>query len=111
MKTSTKVSIGLSVAAVAGITTLAIVSDSLVSKMKYSNERRKIKRFVEEKFDGNEKLLDVIDSLTNQDLDSLMHLMDKIKDGKKQISVYGNSVKDSTDDLKKKLFGFLDSVF
>ncbi|KAF1302956.1 MULTISPECIES: hypothetical protein [Enterococcus] len=111
MKTSTKVTIGLSIAAVAGITTVAVVSDKLVNKLKRSTDRRKVRKFVDDKFHGNERLLDVVDNLTDEDLDSLMNIMHKIKDSRKQISVYGENVKDTTELLRNKLMSFIDSVF
>ncbi|WP_122645483.1 hypothetical protein [Enterococcus mediterraneensis] len=111
MKTSTKVTIGLSIAAAAGIATAAIVSDKLVNKVKHCTNRRKVKKFVDDKFHGNEQLLGVVDDLSDDDLDSLMDIMDKIKKSRKKISVYGENVKDTTEMLKDKLTGFIDSVF
>ncbi|HIX70428.1 MULTISPECIES: hypothetical protein [Enterococcus] len=110
MKTSTKVAIGLSVAAVAGIVSAAIVSDTMVDVIRHKKNRHQVKKFVDDKFDGNEKMLNVVDDLSDDDLDSLMNVMGKIKDSRKQISVYGENVKEATDSLKGKLEGLLDHV-
>ena len=94
MKTSTKVTIGLTVAAAASVATT----------------RSKVKKFVNDKFDGNEKLLDIVDHLSDNDLDSLMGILKKIKSGKKKISVYGDSLKGSTEDVKDRLLHFIDNM-
>ncbi|MCD5028190.1 hypothetical protein P7G87_10070 [Enterococcus asini] len=110
MKTSTKVAIGLSVAAVAGIISATIVSESVTDTLRHKKNRRKVKRFVDDKFNGNERLLGVVDDLSDDDLDSLMNVMGKIKDRKKQVSVYGDNVKEATEGMKDKLQGFIHDV-
>ncbi|MFV0559452.1 MAG: hypothetical protein ACK5NA_01890 [Enterococcus sp.] len=110
MKTSTKVSIGLSVAAAVGVATTVAVSGKVVEHIRHATTRCKVKKFVNEKFDGNERLLGIVDDLSDKELDSLMHVMTKIKDGRKRISVYGDSLKDSTDDLRARLMDFVDRM-
>ena len=53
MKTSSKVTIGLSIAAIAGITTAVVVSDKVFNKYA-SLATDKVKKFVDDKFNGNE---------------------------------------------------------
>lgn len=110
MRTSTKVTIGLSIAAVASIATAVIVSDKVVDKVKHTKDRYQVKKFVDDKLDGNEKVMNVVDNLSDDDLDSLMGIMNKIKDNRNQISVYGENLKDTTEILKEKLVGFIDNV-
>lgn len=110
MKTSTKVTIGLSIAAIASIASVAIASDKLADVVRHKKDRYKVKKFVDDKFNGNPKLMSVVDNLSDDDLDSLMGIMKKIKDSRHQISVYGDNIKDSTDNMKDKLMGFFDSL-
>lgn len=110
MKTSTKLTIGLSVAAVASVGVAAVASGKLIEKVKHASTRCKLKKFVNEKFNGNVKLLDIVDNLSDDELDSILNIISKIKDGKKKISVYGENVKDSTEDLKERLMGFVDGL-
>lgn len=110
MKTSTKVTIGLTVAAAASVTTAVIVSGKVIEKIQHLTTRSKVKKFVNDKFDGNEKLLDIVDHLSDNDLDSLMGILKKIKSGKKKISVYGDSLKGSTEDVKDRLLHFIDNM-
>ncbi|WHA08663.1 hypothetical protein P3T75_10125 [Enterococcus montenegrensis] len=110
MKNKTKVTIGLSIAAVAGITTAVIASDAVINKIRHKKDRCKVKRFVDDKFDGNEKLMSVVNNLSDDELDSLMNVMKKIKSGRKQISVYGDSLKETTESLKDKLSGLIDQI-
>ena len=110
MKTSTKVTIGLTVAAAASVATTVIVSGKVIEKIHHLTTRSKVKKFVNDKFDGNEKLLDIVDHLSDNDLDSLMGILKKIKSGKKKISVYGDSLKGSTEDVKDRLLYFIDNM-
>lgn len=106
MKTSTKVLLGIGVFGVA----VYAISDTLEENFRHAANRHKVKHFVSEKFDGNEKLLNIVDHLSDDDLDSIMGILGKIKDGRKQVSVYGDNVKDTTQDLKDKLGNLVDSV-
>lgn len=72
MKTSTKVTIGLGVAAAASVATAVVVSGKVIEKIHHLTNRAKVKKFVNETFDGNEKLLDIVEHLSDSDLDSLM---------------------------------------
>lgn len=110
MKISTKVTIGLTVAAAASVATTVIVSGKVIEKIHHLTTRSKVKKFVNDKFDGNEKLLDIVDHLSDNDLDSLMGILKKIKSGKKKISVYGDSLKGSTEDVKDRLLHFIDNM-
>ena len=110
MKTSTKVTIGLGVAAAASVATAVVVSGKVIEKIHHLTNRAKVKKFVNETFDGNEKLLDIVEHLSDSDLDSLMGILAKIKSGKKKISVYGDSLKGSTEDVKERLLHYVDKI-
>lgn len=111
MKTSTKVTIGLSVAAVAGIATAAIVSEKVVKKVTSISNRRKVKRFVNDKFHGNETLLGFVDNLEDKDIDSFMKVAKKVSNGRDQIAEYGSNVKCATTNAKDKFVDFVESQF
>lgn len=104
MKTSTKVTIGLSVAAIAGIATAAVVSEKVFKKVTSMSNRRKVKRFVDDKFNGNEALLNVVDKLEDKDIDSLMKAANKVSDGRDKVVDYGHSVKDKIDGVVSNIF-------
>ena len=104
MKTSTKVTIGLSIAAIAGIATAAIVSEKVVKKVTSMSNRRKVKHFVNDKFGGNETLLNVVDKLEDKEINSLMNVANKVHDGKDKVVDYGQSV-------KGKIDGFVGNIF
>ncbi|KXA05222.1 hypothetical protein HMPREF3199_02794 [Enterococcus faecium] len=54
--------------------------------------------------------MEIVDDLSDSDLDSLMGMLAKIKSGKKKISVYGDSIKDSTEDVKDRLMHFVEKM-
>ena len=55
-----------------------------MEKIHHMTTRTKVKKFVHDKFDGNEKLMEIVDDLSDSDLDSLMGMLAKIKSGKKR---------------------------
>jgi len=111
MKTSTKVTIGLGIVAIAGIATAAVVSEKVVKKVTSMSNRRKVKRFVDNKFNGNETLLGFVDNLEDKDIDSFMKVAKKVGNGRDQIAEYGNNVKKATTNVKEKIVDFVDSKF
>ncbi|MBO0468983.1 hypothetical protein JZO66_00395 [Enterococcus sp. DIV0242_7C1] len=110
MKTSTKISIGLSIAAVASVSVAVIASEKIAKKVYHVTNRCKAKKFVNDKFGGNEKLLSIVDKLSDDELDSMMDVLGKVKDSGKKISSYGESLKDSTENVKDRLFSFIDEL-
>ena len=100
MKASTKIGIGLSIAAVASVS----VAVSHVSN------RYKVKKFVDDKFDGNQKLLSIVDDLSDDELDSVLNVVDRVKDGGSKLAEYGEKVKDNTDSLKERFFTFIEDA-
>ncbi|MBO1305334.1 hypothetical protein JZO70_04125 [Enterococcus sp. 669A] len=110
MKRATKIKIGVSVIAVASVATAVIASGKVLEKARHVSNRHKVKKFVNDKFDGSDKIMTIVDKLSDEDLDNLMSILGKIKDGKKRVSVYGDSIKETTDDLKDKIMNMVDNV-
>ncbi|MHC5268280.1 hypothetical protein ACYSNO_03710 [Enterococcus sp. LJL98] len=111
MKTSTKVTVGLGIAAVASIATTVIVSEKIVKKVVQLSNRKKVKNFVKVKFKGNEKLLNVIDNLNDEEIASLIRTGEKIGKGCERVAHYGENVKAATGHTKDKLSEIVDSIF
>lgn len=111
MKTSTKVSVGLSIAAVAGIATTVIISDKVVKKILQLSNRRKVKNFVKVKLKGNETLLDIVDHLDDEEIEGLIRTGKKIGKSYERAAQYGENIKENTTQAKDKLTDFVTSVF
>lgn len=103
MKTSTKIGIGFSIATIAGIYATVTFSEKIIKKLEHEATRCKTKRVVNEKFDGNEKLLTIVDNLSDNELDSIDQVVTEIKHSRKKISDFGDKIKNSKDN-------FLDSL-
>lgn len=104
MKAATKVSLGLGLVAIAGVATAAIASEKLLTKGRYMTNRCKVKKFVLDKFGGNETLLNVVDKLDDEELDYVMQLSKKVKSGKKEAAAHA-------EDAKEKLQDFFNQIF
>lgn len=110
MKTATKVSIALSIAAVASISAAVITSEKIVKKVYHVTNRCKAKKFVNDTFDGNPKLLGIVDDLSDDELDSMMDVLGKVKDDRKKISSYNDSLKDHTGSLRDRFIRFVEEM-
>lgn len=104
MKASTKVTVGLGLVAIAGIATAAIASEKLMTKGRYMTNRCKVKKFVSDKFGGNETLLNVVDKLDDEELDYVMQLTKKVKSGKKEVASHAEDAKDKLQDFFNHVF-------
>ncbi|MDT2832312.1 hypothetical protein P7H62_07225 [Vagococcus carniphilus] len=97
MKTSTKIGVGFSVAAVAGIFTAVTFSEKIIEKLEHETTRYKTKKMVNEKFGGNEKLLNMVEDLSDKELDSIGQVVKEIKGTRKKVNDFGEKVKNSVD--------------
>jgi len=110
MKTGTKIGIGLSIATIAGVSVAVMASEKIIKKVYHVTNRCKAKKFVNDKFGGNEKLLNIVDDLSDEELDSMMNVLNKVKDGRKKITSYGENLKDETENLKDRFFSFVEEM-
>ena len=97
MKTSTKIALGVSTTLVAGVITSAIVADKIITKVK------KVQNRVDDKLNGNAFVGDMVDRLSDKDIESLINIGKKIGEGQEQLSTYGESVKNATSQAKDKV--------
>ncbi|WP_314061421.1 hypothetical protein [uncultured Vagococcus sp.] len=109
MKTSTKLLLGLSVTALVGTTLAVVVSDKVIKTVKETQNRYKVKKFVNDKLDGSEKLLGIVDDLSDSEIESVVGILSKVKDSRNKISVTGKNVREVTEDVKKHLVDFVES--
>lgn len=110
MKILIKVIIGLSVVVVVSVVIVVVVLGKVMEKIYYMIIWIKVKKFVYDKFDGNEKLMEIVDDLLDSDLDFLMGMLVKIKLGKKKIFVYGDFIKDLIEDVKDWFMYFVEKM-
>lgn len=102
MKTGTKIGISLGVASIAGITAAVVASDKIIEKLQHESTRYKTKKIVNEKLGGNEKILDLVDDLSDNELDSIEHVLREVKSGRNKLASYSESVKNTTENLKDR---------
>lgn len=103
MKKTTKFIIGSSLIAATTIATGTLVSKEIVKKIRKEKKKYTAKKFVEEKLNSNQQLLNIIDDLSESDLDHIFSIVKKMKSKKEHISIYGNQFKENLSDLKEKL--------
>lgn len=110
MKTSTKIALGVSTTLVAGVITSAIVADKIFTKIKKVQNRKKVKKFVADKLNGNTFVGEMVDRLSDKDIESLINIGKKIGEGQEQLSTYGESVKTATCQAKDKVSSVIKQI-
>lgn len=103
MKVTTKLALGLSITAAAGIASTVFVSDKVITKVRHIANRKKAERFVEDKFRGNETLLKFVDNLEDKDIESFMKVAQKVSSKRDKVAEYGDNVKNATENVKDKI--------
>ncbi|MBE9388605.1 hypothetical protein [Vagococcus salmoninarum] len=109
MKRSMKVILGIGTATIIGSAVALTVSDKLIETIKQAKNRQTVKQFVNEKFDGSEKLLNIVDDLSDSEVQSVVSILRKVKEGRKKISVTSNPVREGTEEVKRMLANFVES--
>lgn len=110
MKTSTKVLIGVGAVTILGSATVIAVSEKLIGKISSKKNRYKIKHFITDHMGGNEKMLSIVDDLTDEDVSALLNFADKLRQSKKQVVSYGENVKEITEEVKNRLHHFFEEL-
>lgn len=103
MKNSTRnLLIGLGTTVAVGAFILSS-SDKTMAKLEACINRKKAKMFVKDKLKGNEKALDVVEKLSDDEITNLLKVVDKVTDLKGQVGTYSNHLKDATSEFKDML--------
>lgn len=110
MKTSKKLSIGLGLTAIASISVAVVASEKIIEKISHVANRCKVKKIVNDTFNGNEKLLTIVDDLSDDELASILNVLEKVKDSRERMTEYGDSVKDNAENLKNRFMSFVEEL-
>lgn len=107
MKTSTKVLLGIGTAAVVGTAVAVAVSDKLTESIHHCKNRREVKKFVHHRFNGNKKILNIVDKLSDNEIEAVVKMIDKVHAGKNKISVAGQTANQTAEEVKEMLSNFI----
>ncbi|WP_034551438.1 hypothetical protein [Carnobacterium funditum] len=100
MKRSTRnLLVGLGATMAVGAVILS-ASDRTMLKIEAYMNRQKAKNFVKDKLKGNEKALDVVGNLSDEEVVNLLKVVDKVSDLKGQVGAYTGHLKDATNEFK-----------
>ncbi|GEK92133.1 hypothetical protein [Alkalibacterium kapii] len=94
--------IGVGVAFLFGLITLLFTSDKAKMKTKSAVNRQKAKHYVGSKFHGNKKVKNVVNNLSDDEINSLLGTADKVKDLEEKFSDMTDDLKDYVLDKKKE---------
>lgn len=94
--------IGVGVAFLVGLVTLLLTSDSAKSKTTSVVNRQKAKHYVGSKFHGNKKAKNVVDKLSDDEVNTLLGTVDKVNTLEDKFSDMTDDLKDFMHDKKKE---------
>lgn len=94
--------IGVGVAFLLGLITLLFTSDSAKTKTKSAVNRHKAKYYVGNKFHGNKKAKNVVNKLSDDEVNTLLGTVDKVNDLEGKFSDMTEDLKDFMHDKKKE---------
>ncbi|WP_414839478.1 hypothetical protein [Carnobacterium sp. TMP28] len=101
MKRSTRnLLVGLGAALAIGAVILSS-SDKNMARVEAYINRQKAKSFVKDKLKGNEKALDVVEKLSDEEVINLLKVVDKVSDLKGQVGSYTDHLKEATNEFKE----------
>ncbi|WP_313469846.1 hypothetical protein [Carnobacterium sp.] len=110
MKKSTRnLLIGLGATMAVGAIILSASNNSMAKVEAYMN-RQRAKNFVKDKLKGNEKALDVVEKLSDDEVVNLLKVVDKVTDLKGQVGTYSDHLKEATNEFKEMLMDKKDKV-
>ncbi|MBV7391502.1 MULTISPECIES: hypothetical protein [Enterococcus] len=96
MKNRTKISIGIGLLAITGAYATVNFSEKILGKIESEVTRYKTKKVVRDKFNNNEKLLNIVDDLSDSELNSLNQIAKDVKNSREKVKQIGKKIKDTT---------------
>lgn len=103
MKTGQKFLLGVGVTAIVAATGAYLAADALVDKLQRYRNRSRVKAYVKDNLNGNQRLLDFVDRLTDDDIDHLLEVAHKFGDVRERVGRYSGPVKDTANELRDLL--------
>lgn len=94
--------IGIGAAAAIGAA-FALTSDSNLEKMENMMNRKKAKYFVKDKLHGNEKAMNVVNNLSDDEIKNLLNVVDKVTNLRGNMNHYSGQLKDATTEFTDML--------
>lgn len=110
MKNMTRnVLIGIGAAAAVGAA-IALTSDKSLEKMENMVNRHKAKYFVKEKLHGNEKAMNVVNNLSDEEIRNLLSVVDKVTNLRGNMDHYSGQLKNMLMDKKEDAMDTIEKV-
>lgn len=105
--TTRNILIGVGTAVAVGALAFLFTSEEAQTKTKAVVNRQKAKYYVKDKLNGNEKATQVVKNLSDEEVNTLLGTVDKVKDLEDKLSDvtsdFKNFVSDKTKDTKKAI--------
>ncbi|WP_034551069.1 hypothetical protein [Carnobacterium funditum] len=105
MESSTRnLLVGLGAAVAVGSVVLS-ASNKTMAKIEVYANRQKAKKFVKDRLKGNEKALDIVEKLSDEQVTNILKVVDKVSDLKGRFGTRTSHLKDATSEFKDKVKG------
>lgn len=93
METGQKVLIGIGLTAAVGSVAAYYGTKALVGQVQRHHRRSKVKGFVNDKLNGNAQLMNLVDNMSDDDIDNLLNAVNRMSDVRDQLVNYSDDLK------------------
>ncbi|QFP78999.1 hypothetical protein [Latilactobacillus graminis] len=110
MKTRYKILIGVGLTTAIGATTAFVGSKAIIDKVSRYRKRLAVKSFVKDKLHGNQKALELVDQLSDTDVNNLLSTADQLNHLKDKLGAHTDNLPEMMDDLRQTLMAYATKV-
>ncbi|ANK59104.1 MULTISPECIES: hypothetical protein [Loigolactobacillus] len=107
MKTGSKILLGIGITTTLAATGAYLAADAIVEQIQTRRNRYKVKTFVRDNLKGNERILDLVDRIDNDDLNHLVNAVEKLSKVRNKAGVYVGSAGNAANELTATLKDWL----
>ncbi|MFD1316980.1 hypothetical protein [Loigolactobacillus zhaoyuanensis] len=107
MKTGQKLLLGIGVTAAVAAAGAYLAADAVMNKLQNHKKRNRIKGYVKDNLNGNQRVMDFVDRLNDDDIDHLLHMADKFGDVRERVSQYSDRFQDKASDWRDVLKDYM----
>ena len=110
MKMRYKILIGVGVTAGVGATATFVGSKAIIEKVERYRKRLAVKNFVKDKLHGNQTALELVDQLSDADVNNLLGAADKLNQLKDKLGEQTDNIPEMMEDLRQTLTAYATKV-
>ncbi|MFC6170187.1 hypothetical protein [Loigolactobacillus jiayinensis] len=107
MKTGHKLLFGIGVTAAIAAAGAYLAADALMDKLQSYKNRNRVKSYVKDNLNGNQRVLNLVERLDDEDIDHLLQVADKFGDARDRVGQYSDTVQSKASEVRDLLSDYM----